>query len=167
MKAYLPIVWNFGENPNDGYRGPAVDDPLAIYIDLEEDESIGPLAEFDSVVLKTSVSALINEVVEGSLDEDKKTVIGIHGEICRKIHHALILEAHKIETVLPQTEEEPWITIMPSFLIDDRDGNIAGTKSGQVMLNIAYIFGLAEMPEIASFIIQYGKSLGLEALNNT
>jgi len=62
-------------------------------------------------------------------------------------------------------DDEPSMYLSPSLIVADRNSEISGAKSGQMMLNVAYIFGLAEIPEIAAAIIAYGKSAGLKAMN--
>jgi hypothetical protein len=36
-----------------------------------------------------------------------------------------------------------------------------------MLLNIAYVFALADLPAISSAIVVYGKSAGLDAMNST
>jgi len=69
--------------------------------------------------------------------------------------------------VLMNTEEIS-IYLTPQALRDDVSGitakNINGYKSGQVLLNTAYVFVAAGLTEIAEYLVQYGDRLGLPAL---
>lgn len=64
--------------------------------------------------------------------------------------------------------EEPFVHITPRTLSDDVSGRIEKDiethQSGELPLRTAYVFALADMSEIAGFIVQYGQRLDLPAM---
>ena len=61
----LPVMWNFGGDPEDGIGGPPVDDPLVIYVGL-------PLSGYDDQVTYRSS---LQEIVEEIISEDDHSIL--------------------------------------------------------------------------------------------
>jgi len=85
--AFFPIEWNFGDDPDDGIGGPAVDDPDVMYISL-------PLGAFEDCSPHWSIS--LSEIVENMISNSYP--IG-HEDllILNKMRDHFLLLAKKIE----------------------------------------------------------------------
>jgi len=66
LSATLPVMWNFGESPSDGLGGQPVNDGGLIHVwDVDDDSS-----SFEQVLLKVSISELIDDVIDASVNLD-------------------------------------------------------------------------------------------------
>ena len=68
MEATFPVAWMFGNNPSDGFGGPAVDDAGTIYISREDSVSDDwPDGDYDLpyIVKKTSLAEMVVYCLDG------------------------------------------------------------------------------------------------------
>jgi hypothetical protein len=90
LDSYLPIsfdmVYDVDDTPSDGHGGPPPSDAGAIYVADYDDDS----PSFEEVLHKTSISILIDELIEGHIRPDIGKIDDKQGiEIMRKVKKAL------------------------------------------------------------------------------
>ena len=88
--AYLPEMWNFGEDPGDGYHGGPVSDAGSIYFVNNEAEA---------VELKTTLSYIVDDTISGHIVGEKIDTDSV--DIFIRIKDALKAEIDKIDSFLP------------------------------------------------------------------
>ena len=96
MGSYLPIEWNFGDNPCDGRGGEVVVDAGTIYVvdyDYYSDT-------FEDLIHKTSISELVARVVEGHVSPSGKIEDSEAIEIMKSIKGALQDAIDKIDNAI-------------------------------------------------------------------
>jgi hypothetical protein len=59
--------------------------------------------------------------------------------------------------------ETPTLTLFPEAIKADLAGEIRGMSSGQLLLNLSYLFGMAGAHDIANVLSECGRARGLEA----
>jgi len=85
----FPIEWNFGDRPSDGLTGPAVNDPLTIYVTS---------TAYGELPAKFSIKDIIDELLLCSGDDNP--------DILEKLRDAFIGLADDIDAVLKGGENE-------------------------------------------------------------
>ena len=95
----FPIEWNRGDTPNDGYKGPAVNDPLLMYLTVPFDiDGHNPVWSFS---LETAVQLMLDCGTGWDMDlEDERAI-----EIATKVRDGLTSLVHRIDVVLARTRE--------------------------------------------------------------
>jgi len=88
--AYLPELWNFGDDPSDGYFGDPPSDAGAIFFVNRDTEEI---------LLKTTLSAIVDDVIDGHIVHNTIDRDGV--DIFIRIKDALKAEIDKIDSFLP------------------------------------------------------------------
>jgi hypothetical protein len=97
MYGHMPIEWDFGDEPSDGRGGDVPSDAGAIYIVNNDEYS----DDFERVVLKTSLSEIIDYAIDGHVLRHSGKIEGADSiEIMQKIKKALQVEIDKIESVI-------------------------------------------------------------------
>jgi hypothetical protein len=97
MHGYMPIEWDFGDEPSDGIGGDVPSDAGAIYIVNDDAYS----DDFERVVLKTSLSEIIDYAINGHVNIYTGKIGDADGiEIMQRIKTALQVEIDKIESAI-------------------------------------------------------------------
>jgi len=95
-QSYMPVEWNFGENPSDGRGGEPPSDAGMIRVWNSDEES----ESFEEVVHETTIQELIDYAIEGHISRDGKVYDSEAVQIMLSIKQALQKAIDTIDEVI-------------------------------------------------------------------
>jgi len=85
MYAFFPLVWSSGDEPSDGCGGAAVGDPGTIYVCLEEEDEFEAWDEMPDVLLKTSLTEMVEEFIDDGREGGNGVTHALHAPLSDRL----------------------------------------------------------------------------------